>query len=104
MIGTNDLGAARCLGEEKAILDAAPGTAERFVVHFFCVYAHSPAHSPECARRQNCCTAVARHNIWTQNDSRSPSEQMLCRMTVTQALSLMQMWDKGFSPILLFNP
>ena len=50
MIGTNDLGAARCLGEEKAILDAAPGTAERFVVHFFCVYAHSPA--PACDQHQ----------------------------------------------------
>lgn len=33
MIGTNDLGAARCLGEEKAILDAAPGTAERCGLH-----------------------------------------------------------------------
>lgn len=38
MIGTNDLGALQCLGGEKAILEAAPGTAERFVGQKLCIH------------------------------------------------------------------
>ena len=38
MIGTNDLGASQCLGGEKAILEAAPGSAERFVAQKLCIH------------------------------------------------------------------